>query len=275
MPESTSIIRMEKVYKRFGREVVLAGVDLEIQAGKTTVVIGPSGCGKTVLLKHITGLLKPDRGKVFFQEQEVSGLSERKLVRIRRRMGYLFQGGALFDSMTVEENVCFPLTEHDVGTPSQRAERCHEVLSLVGLDGTQGKYPEELSGGQKKRAALARAISLGPEVILYDEPTTGLDPVRADLINELILKLQGALGTTAVVVTHDMASARKVGDRIIMLHEGRFVADTTPEGLSEVDDEVVLRFVEGRASRKELAELETGRLSQLQDHNDLGAENQR
>jgi phospholipid/cholesterol/gamma-HCH transport system ATP-binding protein len=275
MPESTSIIRMEKVYKRFGREVVLAGVDLEIQAGQTTVVIGPSGCGKTVLLKHITGLLKPDRGKVFFREQEVSGLSERKLVPIRRRMGYLFQGGALFDSMTVEENVCFPLTEHDVGTPSQRTERCHEVLSLVGLDGTQGKYPEELSGGQKKRVALARAISLGPEVILYDEPTTGLDPVRADLINELIVKLQGALGTTAVVVTHDMASARKVGDRIIMLHEGRFVADTTPEGLSQVNEEAVLRFVEGRASSKGLAELETGRLSQLQDNNDLGAENQR
>ncbi len=263
MSNNDPIIRLEKVFKRFGREVVLDGVDLDISPGRTTVVIGPSGCGKTVLLKHIIGLLKPDRGRVFYREHEISAMGERGLGKIRRRMGFLFQGSALFDSMTVEENIVFPLTEHRIGDPDRRKQRCTEVLSLVGLDGMQGKYPEELSGGQKKRVALARAIAMDPELILYDEPTTGLDPIRADLINELILNLQRALGTTAVVVTHDMSSARKVGDRIVMLHEGRLIADTIPEKLDEIDNEVVLRFVEGRASPEELAKLRTNRLPNL------------
>ncbi|HUS90979.1 MAG TPA: ABC transporter ATP-binding protein [Phycisphaerae bacterium] len=255
MPKQDTIIRLEKVHKAFGRLVVLDGVDLSIRAGETTVVIGPSGCGKSVLLKHIVGLLRPDRGKVFFREHLVSGMSERQLVPVRRRIGFLFQGGALFDSMTVEQNLCFPLTEHAVGTEAERKARCREVLALVGLDGLQGRMPAELSGGQRKRVALARAIALRPEVILYDEPTTGLDPVRADLINELILRLQAGLGTTAVVVTHDMASARKVGDRIVMLHEGVFIVDTTPDKLDHIDNEAVAHFVEGRASREELAEI--------------------
>jgi phospholipid/cholesterol/gamma-HCH transport system ATP-binding protein len=254
------IIRLEKVQKSFGRLVVLDGVDLAIQPGKTTVVIGPSGCGKSVLLKHIVGLLKPDRGKVFFGNWEISAMSERQLVPIRRQMGFLFQGGALFDSMTVQENIRFPLIESGLGTDQDQRERCRTVLRLVGLDGTQNKYPEELSGGQKKRVALARAIALDPKVILYDEPTTGLDPIRADLINELILKLQSALGTTAVVVTHDMSSTRKIADRILMLDRGRFLVDTTPEGLDRIDDKVVSRFVQGRASDEELAQLRTGRL---------------
>lgn len=254
------IIRLSHVYKSFDGMSVLDGVSLQIQPARTTVVIGPSGCGKSVLLKHMIGLLKPDRGKVFFHEHEVSAISERRLAPIRRRMGFLFQGGALFDSKTVEQNVTFPMDEHNVGTPATRRERCHEVLSLVGLEGFMNRYPEELSGGQKKRVALARAIVLRPEVILYDEPTTGLDPIRADLINELILKLQDILGTTAVVVTHDMASARKVATRIVMLHGGHFIADTTPEQLDQVDNEVVTRFVEGRASPEELAELERGGL---------------
>lgn len=254
------IIRLSHVYKSFDGMSVLDGVSLQIQPARTTVVIGPSGCGKSVLLKHMIGLLKPDRGKVFFHEHEVSAIGEHRLVPIRRRMGFLFQGGALFDSMTVEQNVAFPMDEHNVGTPATRRERCDEVLSLVGLEGFVNRYPEELSGGQKKRVALARAIVLRPEVILYDEPTTGLDPIRADLINELILKLQDVLGTTAVVVTHDMASARKVAARIVMLHGGHFIVDTTPEQLDQVDNEVVTRFVEGRASPEELAELETGGL---------------
>lgn len=245
MVEKEHIIRLRKVEKSFNSLRVLQGVDLDIERGRTTVIIGPSGCGKTVLLKTIIGLLRPDRGKVFFADQEISSLSERKLGPIRRRMGFLFQGAALFDSMTVFENVRFPMLEHDIGTAEEQHKRVHEVLELVELDGMEGFYPEELSGGQKKRVALARAIVLGPEVMLYDEPTTGLDPIRADIINDLILKLQKTLGTTAVVVTHDMGSACKVGHRIVMLHEGRFIVDTMPDMLQHIDNEIVARFVDG------------------------------
>lgn len=263
MADNEPIIRLEGVHKAFNSHVVLDGVDLAIQPGKTTVVIGPSGCGKSVLLKHIVALLKPDRGKVFFRKHEVSSMPERMLVEVRRRMGFLFQGGALFDSMTVEQNICFPLVEYDIGTPEEQKRRCAEVLSMVGMDGFQDRYPEELSGGEKKRIALARAISLNPEVILYDEPTTGLDPIRADLINELIVRLQEALGTTAIVVTHDMTSARKVGDRIIMLHDGHFIADATPEALDRIDNDIVCRFVQGKASQQELDELRHGRFQEM------------
>jgi len=252
---------MVDVHKRFGRLVVLDGIDFQAQRGKTTVVIGPSGCGKSVLLKHIAGLMKPDKGQVWFRQDCISEMSEAALVKVRRRMGFLFQGGALFDSMTVQENICFPQDEHNVGTRQSRIDRSRQVLSLVGLDGLQNRYPEELSGGQKKRVALARAIALEPELILYDEPTTGLDPVRADLINELILKLQSALGTTAIVVTHDMASARKVGDRIVMLHEGKLIVDAAPHELDDVQDGVVQRFVLGQASPEELAQIRQGNLS--------------
>jgi phospholipid/cholesterol/gamma-HCH transport system ATP-binding protein len=258
MGNSEPIIRLDNVRKAFGGLVVLDGVSLSFQPGQTTVVIGPSGCGKTVLLKHIIALERPDSGSVYFGSELVSEMTERQLVSVRRRMGFLFQGGALFDSMTVEENVCFPMAEHGVGTPTQQRQRCKEVLAQVGLAGLQDRYPNELSGGQKRRVALARAIVLRPEVILYDEPTTGLDPIRADLINELILRLQKAMGATAVVVTHDMSSARKVGDRIVMLHEGRIVIDTTPDKLDQTDNEVVARFVQGRASAEELAEIQTG-----------------
>jgi phospholipid/cholesterol/gamma-HCH transport system ATP-binding protein len=260
LSDKQPIIRLEGVHKAFGRQVVLDGVDLAIRPGQTTVVMGPSGCGKSVLLKHIIGLIRPDRGKVYFRGHAISAMTDRQLVPVRRRMGFLFQGGALFDSMTVRENICFPLIEHGMKDPGQRARRCREVLALVGLDGYQDRMPEDLSGGQKKRVALARAVAMRPEVILYDEPTTGLDPVRSDLINELILKLQRALGTTAVVVTHDMASARKVGDRIVMLYEGHFVADTTPDRLLQDDNEIVARFVRGLASKQELAEIEAAQL---------------
>jgi len=250
------IIRLQDVHKAFGKLVVLNGVNLDIRPGETTVIMGPSGCGKSVLLKHMVGLLRPDSGRVFFRDHEISTMSERQLVAVRRRMGFLFQSGALFDSMTVGENVCFPLIEHGMKDPHHRCDRAHEVLALVGLDGFQDRMPEELSGGQKKRVALARAVAMRPEVILYDEPTTGLDPIRSDLINELILKLQRTLGTTAVVVTHDMASARKVADRIVMLNEGHFVADTTPDRLLDEKDDFVSRFVRGQASRAELAEID-------------------
>jgi len=269
-----TILRLEGVKKSFGATRVLRGVDLAIRAGETTVVIGPSGCGKSVLLKHMIGLLRPNAGRVFFHDQEISAMSERELVPVRRQMGFLFQGGALFDSMTVKQNICFPLVEHHVGTRTTQRERCDEVLRLVGLDGLQQRFPTELSGGQKKRVALARAIALDPEVIFYDEPTTGLDPIRSDLINELILKLQRELKNTAVVVTHDMASARKVGDRILMIDAGQFIFDGTPAELDRVDDEIVTRFIEGQASPEELAELRTGRLvaePDLASHEDFSS----
>ncbi|MCE5327110.1 MAG: ABC transporter ATP-binding protein [Planctomycetaceae bacterium] len=256
-----AIIRLKDVHKSFNGEAVLRGVNLAVEPGKTTVIIGPSGCGKSVLLKHMIGLIRPDRGEVFFRGRAIGPLSERELVGVRRRFGFLFQGGALFDSMTVQENIVFPLAENGVSEPSRQQARCKEVLSLVGLDGTQQKFPEELSGGQKKRVALARAIALGPEVILYDEPTTGLDPIRADLINELIITLQKALQTTAIVVTHDMTSACKIADRIVMLHGGNFIADTTPQALATIDNDIVLRFVQGRASVEELQQIHTGRLA--------------
>jgi phospholipid/cholesterol/gamma-HCH transport system ATP-binding protein len=249
------IIRFAGVSKSFGDRVVLDNVDLAVRQGLTTAIIGPSGCGKTVLLKTIAGLIKPDSGEVFYREQEISGLSERELIPVRRHMGFVFQDAALFDSMTVEQNISFPLETHGAGDAAQRIARCHEVLVLVGLDGLGHRYPAELSGGQKKRVGLARAIALDPEVILYDEPTTGLDPIRADLIDRLIAKLQRVLGSTAIVVTHDMNTVRKIADRVLMLHDGRFIADSTPAGLGQVKDDVVARFVQGRASPQELAEL--------------------
>jgi len=263
MTEGTDIpiIELRNVWRSFGPLEVLRGISLAVARGSTTVVIGPSGCGKSVLLKHIVGLLKPDAGEVFFDGAEITRLREWALVAVRRRIGMVFQGGALFDSMNVEQNVCFPLVEHDVYDLDECRDRCRDALRIVGLDGTQTKAPEELSGGQKKRVALARAIVIDPEVILYDEPTTGLDPIRADLINELIIRLQQRLQTTAVVVTHDIASARKVGDRIVMLHEGRFIADASPEALDETDNEQVRRFVEGRASAEELSGLQVGHLA--------------
>jgi phospholipid/cholesterol/gamma-HCH transport system ATP-binding protein len=259
------VIRLEGVWKSFGSLEVLRGIDLSIRRGEVTVILGPSGSGKSVLLKHVLGLIRPDRGRVYFAGEPIDGLDERQLGPIRQRMGFLFQGGALFDSMTVEQNICFPLSEHGRGSEEQWKRRCHEVLSLVGLDGLQDRFPENLSGGQKKRVALARAMVLGPEVMLYDEPTTGLDPVRADLINELILRLNRSLETTSVVVTHDLASARKVAGRVLMLYNGRFVADTTPDEMEHVENEAFQRFIRGQASREELQQLRSGRSEAMTD----------
>ncbi len=260
--QPSPIIRLKGIYKSFNGQKVLEDLNLDILRGQTTVIIGPSGCGKTVLLKHIVALLRPDRGSVFFDGIDITHLSERQLVPIRRRMGFLFQSNALFDSMTVADNIYFPLLEHGIRLEAELRQRCRRVLWLVGLDGMQQRMPEELSGGQKKRVALARAVALNPEVILYDEPTTGLDPIRADLINELILKLQAELKTTTLVVTHDMDSARKVADRIVMLYNNRILADTTPEGLREITDDVVVRFVDGQATPEELDELKHGYASE-------------
>jgi phospholipid/cholesterol/gamma-HCH transport system ATP-binding protein len=250
-----ALISLRHVYKRFGRNVVLEDVSLDIEAGNVVVVIGASGTGKSVLLKHIVGLLKPDTGEVWFDGQEIDELPERKLADVRTRFGFLFQMGALFDSMTVADNVGFPLVEHTQKTPQEIDAIVLQKLKMVGLTEAAKKMPAELSGGQKKRVALARAIALEPDVILYDEPTTGLDPIRSDVINALIVKLQNELKVTSIVVTHDMHSAFKVGDRIVMLNDGHIVFDGTPEEIQKSQEPVVKRFVLGEASEQELATL--------------------
>ena len=249
-------ISLRDIWKRFGRLRVLRGVSLDFQRGHTTVVLGPSGCGKSVMLKHIVGLLRPDRGEVWIEGRRIDTLVERDLVEVRTKFGFLFQMGALFDSMTVEQNIAFPLEEHTHMTRAEQHERCREVLAMVGLQETGQKMPAELSGGQRKRIALARAIVLHPHVILYDEPTTGLDPIRSDVINELILKLQKALNVTSIVVTHDMASAFKIADRIVMLYDGRILFDGGAEEIRRSQDPIVRHFVEGRAQPEELEALE-------------------
>ncbi|MCI0366212.1 MAG: ABC transporter ATP-binding protein [Phycisphaerales bacterium] len=247
------IIRLVELRKSFGRHPVLRGISLDIPTGQTTVIMGPSGCGKSVLLKHIVALLKPDFGEVWFEDQRIDYLSESRLGPIRRQFGFLFQQSALFDSMTVAENIAFPLIEHTEMTESQREKRVRQVLGMVGLVDTMRKMPVDLSGGQRKRVALARAIVLEPKVILYDEPTTGLDPIRSDIINELILKLQRELRITSVVVTHDLASAFKVADTTVMLHEGKVAFRGTPDELRQSSDPNVQQFLRGEATDEELA----------------------
>lgn len=251
-----ALIELRNVSKRFGRLVVLNDLTLNIPEGQSLVVIGASGTGKSVLLKHIVGLLKPDKGEVWFDGKRVDNLSERDLVPIRSQFGFLFQMGALFDSMTVEQNVAFPLTEHTTKTRGEIEKIALQKLAMVGLPDVGKKMPAQLSGGQRKRVALARAIAMDPRVILYDEPTTGLDPIRSDVINELILKLKREMSVTSIVVTHDMHSALKVGDRVVMLKDGKIIFDGTPDEVRQSDNPIVERFVKGEASAEELASLD-------------------
>lgn len=250
-----AIIQLVELRKSFGKQAVLRGVSLDVERGQTTVVLGPSGCGKTVLLKHVIGLLQPDSGQVLFDNRNLAAMAEKELYNIRTRFGFLFQGGALFDSMTALENVSFPLIEHASLGFNEINERAMHCLRMVGLGDFASSMPAELSGGQRKRVALARAIALKPDVILYDEPTTGLDPIRADVINELIVKLKHELNVTSLVVTHDMASAFKVGDRLIMLSEGQVLADAPREQFGQLDEPAVQRFIRGQASEEDLASL--------------------
>lgn len=250
-----ALIELRGIHKRFGRLVVLDGVELSIEAGESIVIIGASGSGKSVLLKHIVGLLRPEAGEVWFEGRRIDVLPERQLMKIRERFGFLFQMGALFDSMTVAENVAFPLVEHTSKSAEEINHIVEQKLTMVGLPNVSRKVPAELSGGQRKRVALARAIALEPDVVLYDEPTTGLDPIRADVINELILKLKRELNITSIVVTHDMNSAFKVGDRIVMIHEGNIIFDGTPQQVQASTDPIIRRFVIGEASDEELATL--------------------
>lgn len=236
------IIRLASLRKAFGDQEVLRGLDLELPEGQTTVVLGPSGCGKSVMLKHIVGLLRPDAGEVWFRDTRVDTLPERALAGVRRDVGFLFQLSALFDSMTVAQNLEFPLREHTPLTTAQRREKIAEALDMVDMAGSQAKLPAQLSGGQKKRIALARSIMLEPAVILYDEPTTGLDPERAEDIDGLVIKLKHRLGVTNLVVTHDMVSARRVADRVVMLDQGRAIAEGSFAELALSSDPRVGRF---------------------------------
>lgn len=252
------IVVLRHLTKKFGLNLVLDRINLAIEKGKTTVVIGPSGCGKTVLIKHIIGLLRPTMGQVFFKGERIDNLSESKLNKIRVHFGYLFQSGALFDSLSVADNIVFPVKQFFKIKKSQEIEELVQMkLKMVGLEGFDNYMPSQLSGGQRKRVALARAIALNPEVILYDEPTTGLDPIRADIINELIIKLKHELQITSIAVTHDMTSAYKIADRIVMLHQGHIVADGTPDYIRNHSDPVVQHFINGQVSPEELEILRT------------------
>jgi phospholipid/cholesterol/gamma-HCH transport system ATP-binding protein len=245
-PEQTPpLIRLIDVHKSFGPQHVLSGVTLDLPTAQTTVVLGPSGTGKSVMLKLIVGLLKPDRGEIWFDGQRIDNLKERDLAAVRLQIGLLFQMGALFDSMTVEQNIAFPLDEHLKLSDSERTQKIARALDMVDMAGVQKKLPSQLSGGQRKRIALARAVVIEPRVVLYDEPTTGLDPVRSDGINELVIKLKKTLGVTSLVVTHDLTSARKVADRVIMLYGGKVIADGTFDQLQNHDDERVRHFFKG------------------------------
>lgn len=249
------MLEIRNLHKHLGDKHVLRGVNLLVPKGEALVIIGGSGCGKSVLLKHILGLFKPDSGAILVDDEDTVPLHERDLFRIRKRFGMLFQGGALFDSMTVAENVSFALDEHSRLSTAEKLEIVKKKLAIVGLKGVENVYPADLSGGMKKRVALARAIAPDPDFLLYDEPTTGLDPIMSDVINELILKLKTTLNVTSIIVTHDMASARKIADKMAMLHEGTIRIHATPEELYASQDEVVKRFINGLASVEQMREV--------------------
>ncbi len=242
------MIEIRGLAKSFDGHRVLEDVTLTIHTGETMVIIGRSGCGKSVLLKHIIRLLVPDEGSVAIDGVEMTTLAGLALDEMRKKFGMLFQGAALFDSMTVGENVEFPLREHTALEPEAIAQRASECLALVGLSGgVDALYPADLSGGMRKRAGLARALAMSPEIILYDEPTTGVDPIMGDVINELIVALHDRLNVTSVVVTHDMRSAYKIADRIAMLYNGAIVEVGTPEQIKQSTNPVVQQFIRGEA----------------------------
>jgi phospholipid/cholesterol/gamma-HCH transport system ATP-binding protein len=241
------MIEIRELIKSFNDNPVLRGVNLTIRTGESIVIIGRSGCGKSVLLKLITGLLKPDNGSILIDGEDLPKLDEKDLYRVRRKFGVLFQSAALFDSMTVMDNVALGLKEHTSLAPDEIDHVVREKLNMVGLPNVENLKPAELSGGMKKRVGLARALAIEPQYVLYDEPTTGLDPIMADIINSLILRLNNELDVTTIVVTHDIVSAYKVADRIVMLHRGIIQFDGTPEEVKNTDNDVVRQFVEGRA----------------------------
>jgi len=249
------LARLVNVHKRFGSQTVLNGVDLDIAPAQTTVIMGPSGCGKSVTLKHLVGLLKPDEGEVHFDGRRIDTLDERNLEPVRLQIGMVFQMGALFDSMTVRDNIDFPLMEHTHLPRRDRDQRIDEALETVDLHDVHRKLPAQLSGGQRKRVAIARALVMRPRAILFDEPTTGLDPIRSDGINEVIIKLRRRFGVTNVVVTHDLVSAQKISDRVVMMLGGKIVADGTYADLAHSQDVRIQHFLTGVYDKADEGEL--------------------
>ncbi len=247
------MIEVRDLKKSFGSHPVLDGVSLRVEKGESIVIIGASGGGKSILLKHIIGLMKPDAGDVLIEGQSIVRMNERQLIQVRRKFGMLFQSAALFDSMTVTENIAFVLRRERKLSGQEIARRVAEVLEMVDLAGTGEKKPAELSGGMRKRVGLARAIVYQPEILLYDEPTTGLDPIVSDSIDHLILRVGDRLHGTSIVVTHDMRTARRVADRILMLHEGRIYAHGTPEEIFTSQDPIIHRFINGISEESEAA----------------------
>jgi phospholipid/cholesterol/gamma-HCH transport system ATP-binding protein len=241
------MIEVRDLKKRFGPQQILDGVSFRIETGESLVIIGRSGGGKSVLLKHIIGLLKPDAGEVWIDGEEITHLNERDLIRVRSKFGMVFQGAALFDSMSVAENIAFAFRREKKFTEKEVARKVAEVLDMVELPGIEKKKPAELSGGMRKRVGLARAIIYQPEFVLYDEPTTGLDPIVSDSIDKLIMRVTERLKVTTIVVTHDMRSARRVGHRIVMLHDKKIYANGTPEDIFTSADPVVQQFINGVA----------------------------
>jgi phospholipid/cholesterol/gamma-HCH transport system ATP-binding protein len=246
------IIEVRDVKKNFGALPVLQGVTFSIERGEAVTIIGVSGGGKSVLLKHLVGLLMPDSGEVIVGGVNIAGLDERQLLPVRRQFGMLFQGAALFDSLNVEDNIAFVLNRERRSSQADIDHRVEEVLDVVGLKGIQKKWPGELSGGMRKRVGLARAIIYKPDILLYDEPTTGLDPIASDAIDHLIMRVVQQFKVTSIAVTHDMRSARRIGQRILMLHEGRIYADETPEALFQSTDPVISRFVNGISVQEQI-----------------------
>lgn len=239
------MIELADLCKSFGTKHVLSNVDLQVGKGETVVVIGRSGTGKSVLLKHVLGLMKPDSGTVSVFGQPLHELDRESLYQLRRRCGVLFQGGALFDSMTIAQNIALGLSDSRALPANEISRVVRERLDWVGLPDSGDKFPSELSGGMRKRAALARALAMNPEIVLYDEPTTGLDPVTAEGINDLIVHLKERLHVTAIAVTHDMRSAFKIADRIAMLHEGRIIFEGTVAQTQQSDNPIVRQFIQG------------------------------
>jgi phospholipid/cholesterol/gamma-HCH transport system ATP-binding protein len=239
------MIKVSELHKSFRKNHVLRGVNLEVIDAETLTIIGGSGSGKSVLLKNIIGLLKPDSGKIFVDDRDITVLDEKGLMEVQKKFGYLFQGAALFDSLTVGENVAFGLKNMENVSDAEIKQRVRDCLAVVGLKGIENLKPSELSGGMRKRVGLARAIAYKPKYVLYDEPTTGLDPIMADVINDLIIHLKEELKVTSIVVTHDMKSAYKISDRIAMLYQGKILATGTPDEIKNSKDETVHQFIEG------------------------------
>ena len=244
---SKEAIIADDVHKSFGENLVLDGINLAVHEAETMVIIGRSGCGKSVFLKHIIGLMKPDAGTIIVDDRDITEMKRRELNDIRRKFGMVFQGAALFDSLTVGENVGFFLYEYSDLSLEEIADVIEQKLRLVGLENISAMNPAELSGGMKKRVSLARALAHDPQIVLYDEPTTGLDPIMADVINDLIIKMDEQLDVTSIAVTHDMASAYKIADRIAMMYGGKIIALGSPDEIKESPDEYVQQFINGSA----------------------------